>query len=110
MRDGAPDVRTLLRKVLPMSEADVRNLCEERSLAGKCGNPLCCLPYRPAREPHKSAHIDWVTLEMVKIKKNDFWCSSNCHMRCEKLARSLGTAADRLDVLRTLQQPVPGTE
>jgi hypothetical protein len=109
MRTGASDVRTLLCKVLPMSCSDFRNLCEERSLAGKCGNPLCGRPHRAAPKPPTSSCIDWATLEMVRTEEEDFWCSRECHLRCEKLARSLGTAANRLDVLRKLQEPAPGT-
>ena len=103
-RDGAPDIAALLRAALPMCETDFRALCEERALARKCGNPLCSAPVMP-QPPAESAHIDWATLEMVKVSTDRYWCGAACQAKCVKLAKSLGSSFDRLDVLRRLRPP-----
>ena len=104
MREGAPSTAAMLRAALPMCEADFLSLCEERALARKCGNPLCGgAPL--ATKPSEAARIDWSTLELVKVTTRGFWCSKACEAKCVKLAKSLGSPIDRLDVLRRLRPP-----
>jgi hypothetical protein len=109
LNEGAPGLRTLLKTALPMCEQDFLNLCEERALAHKCGNPLCANAVLTS-SPEESVRIDWKTLEMVKVSVDQFWCSTACRVRCCKVARSLGSPVDRLDVLRRLQAPPSGAD
>jgi hypothetical protein len=102
MNEGAPDARTLARLAMPMTENDFLSLCEERALAGKCGNPLCYEAHKYVAAVEK-AQIDWSSLELVKTSIDQHWCSTLCHIKCAQFARSLGNALDRLEVLRKLR-------
>ena len=101
---GAEDARALARLAIPMTETDFLNLCEERALAGKCGNPLCTNPHA-YKAPSHTPKIDWATLAMVTVTIEQHWCSNECHAKCAQFAKSLGNAIDRLQVLNRLQEP-----
>jgi hypothetical protein len=99
--DGAVDARTLARLAIPMTESDFLNLCEERALAGRCGNPLCSNQHKYSFATG-TPKIDWSTLSMVTVAVDQHWCSKECHIKCAQFARSLGSAIDRLEVLQKL--------
>jgi hypothetical protein len=99
---GAQDARSLARLAIPMTESDFLNLCEERSLAGKCGNPLCTNQHT-YQVPTTSPKIDWTSLSLVTVTVEQHWCSKECHAKCAQFAKSLGNAVDRLKVLSRLQ-------
>lgn len=99
---GADDARSLARLAIPMTESDFLNLCEERALAGKCGNPLCTNKHA-YQAPSHTPKINWATLAMVTVTVEQHWCSKECHAMCAQFAKSLGDAVDRLQVLNRLQ-------
>lgn len=101
MRDGAESAAALARTALPMCQTDFLDMCEERSLAGKCGNPLCKGPHM-WQAPLEETHIDWSTRAVVKTSAPQHWCSDACHAKCAAFAHRLGSSVDRLDVLRKL--------
>eukprot|EP00892_Ulva_mutabilis_P005188 jgi/Ulvmu1/3040/UM015_0080.1 len=100
--EGAPDVRALARLAVPMTESDFLSMCEERSLAHKCGNPLCAKEHRHMSS-QDTACIDWTSLAILKVSVDQHWCSNECHTKCAQFAKSLGNAMDRLDVLQKLK-------
>lgn len=109
VHEGAPDARALARLAVPMTETDFLNMCEERSLAFKCGNPLCTEAHRH-QASHDSARIDWNSLAILKVSVDQHWCSKTCHIKCAQFAKSLGNAMDRLDVLHKLKAGVQCTD
>lgn len=45
LEHGADDPEQLNKLIAPMSDEELLQVAEERSLAGKCGNPLCVKPF-----------------------------------------------------------------
>lgn len=105
LHEGASDTRALARLAVPMTETDFLNMCEERSLANKCGNPLCTRGHKHMSK-HDTAKIDWESLEILKVSVDQHWCSKECHIKCAQFAKSLGHGMDRLEVLQKLKAGV----
>lgn len=89
-----------------MSGQELLQVAEERSLAGKCGNPLCPHPFSWQQRPK----VFRVTGEAISKQDGDCYCSKACDSFMNQLAKQLGNPMDRLSpgVLDRLSQPSHG--
>ncbi|WIA32251.1 hypothetical protein OEZ86_003098 [Tetradesmus obliquus] len=92
LEHGAADERQLQQLVAPMSDEELLQVAEERSLAGKCGNPLCSNPFS-WQEPRVKYRASADNIHKVE---GDCYCSRACASFTQALAAQLVEPMSRL--------------
>eukprot|EP00775_Hariotina_reticulata_P001960 gene1960-2287_t len=90
LQHGACDAQQLQQMVAPMSDQELLQVAEERSLAGKCGNPLCSRPYQQQRPLYRVADAS------VYKTEEDCFCSKPCGSFIKQLAAQLVQPLNRV--------------
>ncbi|KAL4423828.1 hypothetical protein ABPG75_001129 [Micractinium tetrahymenae] len=102
MERGAADEAQLWSVARVMSGTEYEQAAEERSLAGKCGNPLCTNP-PPPPAPHGggrygiSAAQQAVYDKAAAAEAEAIFCSTACAAEVRRFAARLGSGAQALE-------------
>ncbi|KAF5835749.1 hypothetical protein DUNSADRAFT_6930 [Dunaliella salina] len=110
LEHGAAGEAELAQRAAPLSGDELMQVAEERSLAGKCGNPRCAAPPLSAKQQSKGKHsrrgaqhsgrrfmasADKVTL-LEEGEEGHRFCGSACHAYIAAHAAMLGDPLQRL--------------